>query len=98
VLMEHNDGWGADEVVLTSRDVDGPNARLTLSCRWIEYLQSGSGGTPPFFLIHVNHMDPLAEADWRLLGFKDRNGKDHSYITRDVKEVRTNVIRMTKVS
>jgi hypothetical protein len=97
VLMEHNEGWGANEVVLTSREVDGHNAQLTLSCRWIEYLQPWNGDIAPFFLIHVNHTSRLAEADWQLLGFKDRSGKDHSYITRDVREVRTNVIRMTKV-
>jgi hypothetical protein len=95
--MDHDAGWAARQIKLTSRDANGDTTDLTLPCRWVEYIQTWDGDAPPFFIVHVSHTDRLDTADWRLLAFEDRGGKSHRYVIRDAKEIRPNVVRLTKI-
>jgi hypothetical protein len=95
--MDHDAGWAARQITLTSVDADGHSADLTLPCRWVEYIQTWDGDAPPFFIVHVSHTDRLGTADWQSLAFEDRSGKSHSYFIRDAREIRPNVVRLTKV-
>lgn len=95
--MDHDAGWAARQITLASVGADGQSADLTLPCRWVEYIQTWDGDAPPFFIVHVSHTDRLGTADWQSLAFEDRGGKSHSYLVRDVRGIRPNVVRLTKV-
>jgi hypothetical protein len=97
LLMDHDAGWAAQDITLTTQDVDGQHERLVLPCRWVEYIQTWDGNAPPFFLVSVHHSDGLTGQEWRSLTFKDGSGKAHRYQVKDAREIAPLKVRLTRV-
>jgi len=95
--MDHDVGWAAREITLTTQEVDGHRETLTLPCRWVEYIQTWDGNAPPFFLVSVEHSDGLTAHEWRALAFKDGGGKAHHYTVKDAREISPLKVRLTRV-
>ncbi len=95
--MDHDVGWAAQEITLTTREVDGHHATLTLPCRWVEYIHTWDGNAPPFFLISVERSDTLADQDWHFLTFRDGSGKPHHYTVKDTQEISPLKVRLTRI-
>ncbi|WP_158805771.1 hypothetical protein [Acidisoma sp. L85] len=74
--MEHDKGWYAHEITLITHPIDGHRRRLTLPCRWIEYVQNwdAKGTGRPFFQISASHTAGLMTEKWHILTFLDGAG------------------------
>ncbi|WP_158801513.1 hypothetical protein [Acidisoma sp. L85] len=98
--MEHDSGWFAHEIMLITHPIDGHRRRLTLPCRWIEFVQNwdAKGNKRPFFQISAKNTAGLNEEKWHILAFQDGSGNQHQYVISDIKETKPNVIRLTKAA
>jgi hypothetical protein len=97
--MEHDKGWYAHEITLITHPIEGHRRRLTLPCRWIEYVQNwdAKGTGRPFFQISASHTAGLMIEKWHILTFLDGAGNQHQYVIDDVEETKPKVIRLAQV-
>jgi hypothetical protein len=98
--MDHDAGWFAREITLITHPIDEHRRRLTLPCHWVEYVQTwdGEGSGLPYFRVSADSTVGLADEKWHILTFVDAGGSQHQHVVDDVKEIRPNVIQLTKLS
>ena len=95
--MDHDSGWAAREITLTTHERDGQRYELTLPCRWVELAQVWDGQEGSYFLVSGISADQLTDAPWEFLGFTDGLGKTHRYAVSAATPVDKQSIRLTRV-
>jgi hypothetical protein len=94
--MDNDSGWAAKEITLTAQERDGHHEHLTLTCRWVELVQSWNGNTDAYFLVSGVDADNLTDQPWEFVAFKDALGQAHRYHLRAASQDGPQAIRLMR--